>query len=174
MEEYGPVQLLVVGYENGNFTGETLDVLKQLRDQDVIRLVDLLFVTKDKDGTVMSVEHSDLTGTEFAELGAIAGALVGFGAEGEEGAEVGAEVGAMAGAEAAEEGLFGDDTVWYIADTIPEGTSAAIALIEHRWAIPFRDSILRAGGVLLADAWVHPQDLVAAGMAAAADDDSDD
>jgi diguanylate cyclase (GGDEF)-like protein len=70
MEEYGPVQLLVVGYENGNFTGETLDVLKQLRDQDVIRLVDLLFVTKDKDGTVMSVEHSDLTGTEFAELGA--------------------------------------------------------------------------------------------------------
>jgi uncharacterized membrane protein len=168
MEEYGPVQLLVVGYENGNFTGETLDVLKQLRDQDVIRLVDLLFVTKDMDGNVMSVEHSDLTGTEFAELGALAGALVGFGAEGEEGAEAGAEVGAMAGAAAAEDGMFGDD-VWYIADAIPEGSSAAIALIEHRWAIPFRDSILRAGGVLLADAWIHPQDLVAAGMEANAD-----
>jgi uncharacterized membrane protein len=169
MEEFGPVQILVVGYENGKFTGETLDVLKQLRDQDVIRLVDLLFVTKDNDGNVTAVEHSDLTGEESMEMGAIAGALVGFGAEGDEGIEAGAEAGALAGAAAAEDGMFSEDTVWYIADAIPEGASAAIALIEHRWAIPFRDSILRAGGVLLADAWVHPQDLIAAGMAAAAD-----
>jgi uncharacterized membrane protein len=167
MEEFGPVQVLVVGYENGKFTGETLEVLKQLRDQDLIRLVDLLFVTKDYDGNVVSVEHSDLTGEEFAELGAIAGALVGFGAEGEEGIEAGAEVGAMAGAAASDEGMFDEDQVWYIADAIPEGSSAAIALIEHRWAIPFRDSILRAGGRLLADAWVHPEDLVAAGMKSA-------
>jgi hypothetical protein len=43
--------------------------------------------------------------------------------------------------------------------------SAAVALIEHRWAIPLRDAIRRAGGVTTADAWVHPEDLVAAGAA---------
>jgi hypothetical protein len=60
-----------------------------------------------------------------------------------------------------------DEAVWSIADTIPAGTAAAVALIEHRWAIPLRDAVRRAGGVALADTWVHPEDLVAAGAAAA-------
>jgi len=162
MEEYGPVQLLVVGYENGNFTGETLDVLKQLRDQDVIRLVDLLFVRRGEGDTVEKVELSDLSQEEAMEFGALAGALLGLGAEGEEGAEAGA----LLGAAAAEDGSILDDEAWYLADHIPEGASAAIALLEHRWAIPLRDAIQDAGGVTLADSWVHPQDLVAIGAAA--------
>jgi hypothetical protein len=48
---------------------------------------------------------------------------------------------------------------------IPPGASAAIALIEHRWAIPLRNAIETAGGQTLADTWVHPQDLVAIGAA---------
>jgi hypothetical protein len=40
-------------------------------------------------------------------------------------------------------------------------------LIEHRWAIPLRDGIVAAGGFALADEWIHPADLVAAGVAAA-------
>ena len=63
--------------------------------------------------------------------------------------------------------MLGEETMWSIADTIPMGTTAAVALIEHRWAIPLRDAIGRAGGVALADTWVHPEDLVAAGAAAA-------
>ena len=63
--------------------------------------------------------------------------------------------------------MFDQDEVWYLADAIPNGTSAAIALIEHRWAIPLRDKIVRAGGVALADEWIHPSDLVAIGVAAA-------
>ena len=58
------------------------------------------------------------------------------------------------------------DDVWYMADAIPTGTSAGIALLEHRWAIPLRDAIERAGGKTLVDSWVHPQDLVAAGAEA--------
>jgi hypothetical protein len=53
-----------------------------------------------------------------------------------------------------------------VADAIPAGSIAAIALIEHRWAIPLRDAVGRAGGVALADEWVHPEDLVALGAAA--------
>lgn len=162
--DLGPVQMLVVGFEDGKFEGKILAELKRLREHDVIRMVDLLLVTKDEAGDVAKVEHSDLTQAEAMEFGALAGALLGLGADGEEGAEAGA----LAGAAAAADGSLLDDTeVWYLADSIPAGTTAAIALIEHRWAIPLRDAILDAGGETLADAWIHPEDLVAAGAAAA-------
>lgn len=167
MEQFGPVQVLVVGFEDGKFTGEILSELRRLREQDIVRLVDLLFVTKDEAGNVVSAEHSDLTEEESAELGAVAGALVGWGAGGEEGLGKGAEAGATAGAAVAEEGMFDDEEVWYIADAVPDGGSAAVALIEHRWAIPLRDAILRAGGLPVAEEWLHPRDLVAAGLAIA-------
>ncbi len=167
MEEFGPVQVLVIGFRDGEFTGEILDELRRLREHDIVRLVDLLFVTKDEDGRVVSFEHSDLTEEEAAELGAIAGALVGFGAGGEEGLEAGAEAGSQAGTVASARGMFGEEDVWYIADAIPPNGSAAIALLEHRWAIPLRDAVLRAGGLPVADHWVHPRDLMAVGAAIA-------
>ena len=75
---------------------------------------------------------------------------------------------AVAGAEELEDGhFFGDTEVWYLADAIPEGGSAAIALIEHLWAIPLRDKLVAAGGETLADEWIHPEDLLAVGALAA-------
>jgi hypothetical protein len=98
------------------------------------------------------------------QFGAIVGGLIGLGAEGEEGIEAGA----AAGAEALEGGhVFDEDEVWYVTDAIPNGSAAAVALIEHRWAIPLRDAIRRAGGVALADEWIHAKDLVAVGLLAA-------
>jgi uncharacterized membrane protein len=161
MDEFGPVQMLVVGFDDANFQGEILPELRRLRERDVIRLIDLVVVEKDAAGDITSVEVSDLSEEEAAEFGAIAGALVGLGADGGEGMEEGA----IAGAEAAEDGVFGDELVWSVADAIPFGSTAAVALIEHRWAIPLRDAIRRAGGVTTADAWVHPEDLIAAGAA---------
>ncbi|MGH2991920.1 MAG: hypothetical protein ACRDL1_00070 [Solirubrobacterales bacterium] len=80
----------------------------------------------------------------------------------------GAETGALTGVAEREDGhALDEDEVWYVADAIPNDTVAAIALLEHRWAIPLRDSILEAGGTVLSDAWVHPSDLVAIGMVAA-------
>ena len=162
----GPVQLMVVGFDHGNFTGEILPELKRLADADVVRVVDLMFVDKDDAGDITAVQLSDLTTDEAMEFGAFVGALVGFGVGGEEAAEAGA----IAGAEAGEDGhIFDEDEVWYLADSIPNGTSAAIALIEHRWAIPLREKIQAAGGVSLADEWVHPEDLVAVGLVAGAE-----
>ena len=157
-----PVQLLVVGFAGGEFKGEIMAVLDDLRDRDVIRLVDMAFVRKDEQGDLVMIERSDLSEDEAAEFGAVVGALIGFGAAGEEGAEIGA----IEGAEAAAEGGMLEDQMWYIADEIPEGTAAAVALIEHRWAIPLREAIMNAGGFLLSDAWIHPTDLVAIGLAA--------
>ena len=155
----GPVQVLIVGFgEDAEFKGEALDQLRLLREQDIVRVIDLLVVHHKEDGTVEKLEIADHE--ELADLGALAGALIGFGAAGDEGAEVGAE----AGAELGDEGtVFDDEEVWYIADTIPPGTTAAICLLEHRWAIPLRNAIAGAGGVALTDKWLHPQDLLAVG-----------
>jgi len=158
----GPVQLLIVGFAGGEFKGEIASVLTDLRERDVIRLIDMGFVRKDEDGLITMIEHSDLTQDETIEFGATVGALIGLGAAGEEGAEAGA----IAGAEAALDGGMIEDQVWYIADEIPEGTAAAVALIEHRWAIPLRSAIQDAGGFLVSDAWIHPADLVAIGLLA--------
>lgn len=157
----GPVQILVIGYgEDAEFTGAALDELKRLREQDLVRVIDLLLVLKNADGSVERIEISDAA--ELAELGAVAGALIGFGAAGEEGAEVGALIGAET---ALEEGsAFDEEDVWFIADAIPEGSAAAIAVLEHRWAIPLRDAIRSTGGVPLADEWLHPEDLLAVGV----------
>src|SRR6266540_3814092 len=163
--EFGPVQMLVVGFENGKFSGEILAELRRLREHDIVRLVDLLFVAKDDDGEIEAVEHSDLAEDEAEAFGALAGALMGMGAAGEEGAEAGAALGAAAVDERVS--VINPEDVWYLADAIPAGTSAGVALLEHRWAIPLRDAIERAGGESLVDTWIHPQDLVAAGAEAA-------
>ncbi len=163
--EFGPVQLLVVGFEDGKFSGEILAELRRLREHDIVRLVDLMFVARGDDGEFEAVEHSDLPAEEAEAFGALAGALLGLGAAGEEGMEAGA----VAGAEAVDErgSVLDPDDVWYLADAIPPGTSAGIALLEHRWAIPLRDAIERAGGHNLVDAWVHPSDLIEIGAQAA-------
>ena len=159
----GPVQLLVVGFAGGEFKGEILAELDRLREHDIVRLIDLVFVRKDADGTIEKILRSDLSPEEAEEFGATVGALIGFGAAGEEGAELGA----IEGAAALEDGHVFDDEVWYVEDAIPNGTAAAVALLEHRWAIPLRDGIRRAGGFHLADAWIHPADLVGIGLIAA-------
>jgi uncharacterized membrane protein len=171
MEEFGPVQILVVGLGTTELKGEILAEFRRLRDLDIVRLIDLVAVAKDTDGEIAAVELSDLTPEETAQFGAIAGALIGLGMAGEEGAEAGAVAGAEAAMES--EGEFlGDEVMWSIADTIPLGTTAGVALIEHRWAIPLRDAIRRAGGRALADTWLHPEDLIAVGAAMSEGDGS--
>jgi uncharacterized membrane protein len=165
----GPVQLVVLGFEEPNFQGEILEELARLRASDVVRVVDALAVMKDHAGLVTALEWSDLSGEDAAEFGATVGALVGLGAGGAEGAEAGAILGAAAAAEG--ETLFGDIDVEELITEIPEGTAAALVMLEHRWAIPLREAIRRAGGFDVADAWVHPRDLVAVGLLAAAEAD---
>jgi uncharacterized membrane protein len=156
--------MLVVGFDEPKFKGEVLEELKRLKEEDIIRLIDLAVVRKDDEGNIETLHTSDLSEDEAMEFGAYVGALIGLGAAGEEGAEAGA----LAGAEAlADQQVFDDDQVWYVADAIPNGTAAGIALIEHRWAIPLRDAIVRAGGLPLADEWIHATDLVAIGLVGA-------
>jgi len=158
----GPVQMLVLGFAEPEFTGKIAGELDKLREHEFVRILDALVVNKDDDGDVTAVQVSDLTTDEAMEVGAIAGALIGLG-EGD--AVAGAEAGALEGADGH---VIPDEEVWFVADTIPAGTAAAVLLIEHLWAIPFRDAIVDAGGIALADQWIHPADLVAVGLEDAA------
>jgi len=162
----GPVQLLVLGFDKPDFQGEVLAELDRLKESDVARVIDALAVYKDAEGEITILERSDLSKDEAMEFGAVVGALVGLGAGGLEGAAAGAE----AGAEATEEGVdvFSADDVWDVIDDIPKDTAAALILLEHRWAIPLRDAILRANGFRIADGFIHPEDLVAVGLLSAA------
>ena len=76
------------------------------------------------------------------------------------------EEGALAGAEQAAEGFspLGSAEDWDILEDIPNGSAAALILLEHQWAVPLRDAIMRAGGYRISDGFISPLDLIAAGM----------
>jgi len=161
---FGPVQMLVLEFDRTKFDGEIMPELARLKDAGIIRLIDLLFVRKPVGGDLEVVQTSDLSEDEATDFGALVGALIGLGS----GDEELSYRAAVAGAEELEDGhFFGDSEVWYLADAIPEGSSAAVALIEHVWAIPLRDKLVDAGAVTLADEWIHPKDLLAVGALAA-------
>jgi uncharacterized membrane protein len=160
----GPVQLIVLGFNHPDFHGEVIAELERLRESDTVRVIDALAVYKDADGG-LEVEHlSNLTQDEAIELGSKIGALIGLGIEGEEGIEAGA----IAGAEevAAEGGVnvFTDEEAWDVLADIPNDSAAALILIEHHWAVPLRDAIMRAGGFRISDAFISPLDLVELGL----------
>ena len=161
----GPVQLIALGFSHPDFHGEIIAELERLRESDTVRVIDSLAVYKDKDGDV-EVEHlSNLSTEEAVELGSKVGALIGLGIEGEEGMPAGAQ----AGAEAAAEGVqyFSDDEAWDVLGEIPNDSAAALILLEHHWAVPLRDAIVRAGGFRLSDGFISPLDLVEIGLISA-------
>ena len=114
----GPVQMMVIGFAEPKFTGEIVAELNRLREHEFVRIIDALVVQKDDEGNITAVQASDLSHDEAMEMGAIAGALIGFGYGGDDGVEAGAGLGAAA----MEDGhLIPDEEVWYVADTIPNG-----------------------------------------------------
>lgn len=134
-----PVQVLVVGFDAPSFSGEVLDELQRLREQGIVRLVDLLVVSRAPDGTLETLPVPPELG---AGAGALATALLAR-ADDEPGDQPGAP----------------DRPVWSLADVVPPGSVAAVALIEHLWAAPLRAAIQRAGGSPLDETWLAPDDL---------------
>ena len=165
----GPIQLVVVGLENDKLKGQIARELHRATEKGDIRVLDALAIQRRQDGTVVSLGASDLTPDQRVVYGAILGGLLGFGATGtREGAEVGAEMGVEAFADK-NFGLSGGD-IQAIAQDVPLGKTALLVLFEHRWAVPVKEAIQDAGGVMLAQGMVRPESLIAlgAGLAGAA------
>lgn len=158
----GPVQLIVLGFPEPDFHGAIIEELERLRENDTVRVVDALAVHKTIDGDIEIAHLSNLTHDEAVELGTVVGALIGLGVEGEKGIEAGAEAGAAAVADGMD--VFSDEQAWDVLGDIPDGSAAAVLLLEHHWAVPLRDAIAAAGGFRISDGFISPLDLIEVGL----------
>jgi hypothetical protein len=132
----GPVQVLVVGFEEPSLSGEILAELTRLGDAGVVRLLDVLLVSRNEDGGLVTLPPPPGAGQDLGELTA-----------------------AFLETESEEAQPDSDPNVWSLDEAVPPGGVAAVALIEHTWAQPLVGAIRRAGGQLLDETWLAPPDL---------------
>jgi len=158
---YGPIQLLVIVFEDPDFHNQIGLELNSVMDKGIIRLIDFLFLWKDRDGSVVSMAATELDEKERIHFGAFIGGLMGFGAGGKEGAAAGMEVGALAAAR--ENYGITDNDILGITEAIPENTTAAVLIIEHLWAKNLNQAISEAGGVLVSQGILTPELLTLVG-----------
>jgi uncharacterized membrane protein len=162
-----PLQLIVVGFEDPEFKGEILKEISFLKDHNLIKIVDALAVAKDENGEIEALEVSDLPRNEVVEYGAIIGYLIGLGAGDEETAEETALAAAMLVDNEYEYGMDSDELEKLAAD-IPDGGAALFILMEHLWALPLREAIRGAGGILIAQDFLSPEALMGVGKSLSA------
>lgn len=135
LEEMGPVDYLVVEFPGSRMTGEGLPLLVDLVDRGVIRILDLVFITKEDDGSVVAVKPVDEDGDGIPELAVFEGAS---------------------------SGLLGDDDLAEAAAAVEPGSSAGILVYENTWAAPFASAMRRSGGQLVASGRIPVQALLSA------------
>jgi hypothetical protein len=157
----GPIQAFVIGFpDNDLFEGRIAEELGRLSDVGQIRIIDAVFVIREgEDISVLSV--SDLDDAQRAELRSVVGALVGLGVAGAGGAVAGAELGESVDADAP---TMAESVAAELLDDLPDGSSALVLAIEHLWAVPLRDAVRDAGGIVLAHRSITAEDLVLFGM----------
>jgi hypothetical protein len=168
---YGPLQIIALAFPTTDrFEGRIAAELARLSDAGTIRIVDLLAVMNAGD-EIDVLRVSDLSEAQREELGAEIGALIGLGAAGLEGFVEGA----LAGEEIVEEGGIGlvEAVGAEFIEGLPEDSAALLLIIEHAWAVPLRDAVLDAGGILMANQWIGAQDLVLLGAALRAEADAE-
>ncbi len=141
LDELGPVDYLIVEFPEGqqNFTGEAADELLKLHDAGIIRIMDLVIIVKDEDGSVDAMELSDVP--DLGEFARIEAELA--------------------------ETLAADDVVT-LAEAMAPGSVAAALIYENLWAAPFASALRRAGAQLVADGRIPIQAIIAAVEADAA------
>ncbi len=134
LDELGPVDYIVVEFPAGasNFTGEMATELRALVDSGTIRVIDVLILTKDADGTVEATELSDVA--ELGELETIAAELA---------------------------DLLAADDVAHLAAAMEPGSTAGVLIWENLWAAPFASAARRSGGQLIADGRIPLQAIIA-------------
>jgi hypothetical protein len=135
LDELGPVDYLIVEFPAGsqNFTGEGAAELVRLHDAGIIRVMDVLIIAKDADGTVEAMELSDLP--ELGELQQLEAQLV---------------------------QTLAEEDVVHLAAAMDPGSVAGVLIYENLWAAPFGSAMRRAGGQLIANGRIPIQALIAA------------
>jgi Family of unknown function (DUF6325) len=132
-ESMGPVDYIVVEFPDARVTGDALPRLVDLVDRGVVRILDLVFLRKEADGSVIGIEIADVDGDGELDLQVLEGAA---------------------------SGLVGREDLDDAASVIEPGSAAAIVLYENLWAIPFASALRRAGAELVASGRIPVQALL--------------
>jgi Family of unknown function (DUF6325) len=135
LEELGPIDYVVLEWRGEQpAAGEVQPLLLDLVDRGIIRILDIAFLAKDRDGSVSALEVGDLkqAAAAFAEF------------------------------EGASSGLLGFEDLQEAAVALEPGTSAAVLVWENRWAAPVAAALRRSGGQLVASGRIPVQAILAA------------
>jgi hypothetical protein len=142
-EAMGPISYLIAQFPGNKMTGEGFPILVDLVDQGLIRILDLVFITRADDGSTAVLELNDLNRDGNLEVD-------------------------MAVFDGASSGLIGQSDIAEAAKSVEPGSSAGVLLFENRWATPFVQAIRRGGAEVVAAGYVTHEDMVAALDAAGA------
>jgi hypothetical protein len=135
IDELGPVDYLVVEFPGSKFTGEIAPALLDLVDRGIVRVLDLIMIRKDDDGSYDAIEIGDLDESEAGDLLRLE-------------------------TEIAE--LLSADDVANLAEALEPGSTAALLVYENLWAAPFAAAVRHSGGQLVANGRIPIQAIVAA------------
>jgi Family of unknown function (DUF6325) len=132
--EVGPIDIAVIGYPaDAPMTGEAAPLLVDLVERGIIRVLDVLFVTKNEDGTFSGFDARELTDKSVGDFTVFEGAS---------------------------SGLLGDEDAAKVADEIEPGSAAVMIVYENRWAAPFIAAVRRNGGEAIAFERIPAQDVI--------------
>ena len=135
LDDLGPIDCLVVEFPGARLTGEALPLLLDLVDRGIVRILDLVFIRRDPDGSVVLLEIADLDGDGRLDYEVLRGAS---------------------------SGVLGRDDIEQAGAVVEPGSAAGIVIYENVWAAPFVGALRRAGGELVAAGRVPVEDLAAA------------
>jgi hypothetical protein len=135
LEDMGPIDYVVVEFPGSRMTGEGLPLLVDLVDRGIIRILDLVFVKKELDGSVRGVAIADLDKDGTLDLAVFEGAS---------------------------SGLLDREDLDEAGGVLQPGSSAGLLVYENRWAAPFAKALRRGGGQLVASGRIPVQAVLAA------------
>lgn len=137
LDVLGPVDYLVVEFpaDKANFSGEMAAELAALVDRELVRVLDLVIMSKDLDGAVAVDEVHEVDESDLGQLRALEADL------------------AM---------VLAEEDLEAIGKVLEPGNVAAVLVYENSWAGPFASAVRRSGGQLVADGRIHTQALLAA------------
>jgi uncharacterized membrane protein len=123
LDQMGPIDYVVIEFPEGQHRSEAAPLLLDLVDRGIIRILDLVFIRKDEDGSISGLEISDLDGDGASEFTVFEGAS---------------------------SGLLTEEDKHEAGNAMETGSAALVILFENRWAAPFARAMRQAGGQLVA------------------------
>jgi len=134
IQETGPIDYLVVEFPGNRMTGEGFPLLIDLVDSGIIRILDLVFVRRELDGSIKAIELKDFDNDGELDLAVFEGAS---------------------------SGLVGSDDLDEMTSVIEPGSSAGLLIYENVWAAPFAAALRRGGAQLVASGRIPTQAILA-------------